>query len=450
MQTEVEKLEANRYRLRVTISEADFNKDVDAAFRKLARGVKVPGFRPGKAPRKILEKQFGADLARKQALDDALPGYALFAAQEEKLDIIALIDDPREHIVAGEQTGDLTFEAVIEVRPVVTLSGYDNLELQLEGVGISDEDVENQVNALRERFADLTDSDTPLVDGDYATLDLSATLNGEELSNLSATDFLYPIGSAMVVEELDQTLAGKKPGDIVEFDAKIPDGAPSAGEIAQFRVLVKEAKKKILPEVTDEWVNDVSEFESIDELRADIRKRLDVVRKLRIKSQARDKALEVISNMVSVDIPDTLINRELRRRLEDIARDLAQRGASLDDFLQATGQSQEQIIADLREPAVRSVRAELALRAVIAAEGIEASEEEVAGEVARLAGDLGQKPDKLQRDLERRGAIEALRFELAMGKALEFLIERATVTDEGGNPIGPEDLSRQVDEVGAQ
>jgi trigger factor len=433
MQSTVESVEGNKVKLHVTVPADEFERAIDAAFRKLAREVRVPGFRPGKAPRKLLEARLGTDMAREQALRDSLPEFYVDAVTEHDVDVIA---PPEIEVTAGQDDGDVEFEAVVEVRPQVQLVGYDELRVELPFAPVDEEAVDEQVDRLRDRFADLTDSDLPLIDDAYATIDITGTIGGEAVEGLTATDFLYRVGSDMVVPELDQQLHGTRPGAILEFDATLPERfGERAGEEAHFRVLVKEAKHKVLPDLTDEWVDEASEFDTVDELRADIRKRLEVVQKLQAQMAARDKVLEAVADLVPVPAPEVLVDDETRRRVEDLAHRLSHQNATLEQYLEATGHEPQAFIDEVRDGAVRAVLADLALRAVVAQEAIEPTDDEVEAEIVRLAERLEEKVEKVRRDLERRGVLETVRSDLARGKALEFLVEHSTVVDEEGNVI---------------
>ena len=433
MQSTVESVEGNKVKLHVTVPAEEFERAIDAAFRKLAREVRVPGFRPGKAPRRLLEARLGTDLAREQALRDSLPEFYVDAVTEHDVDVIA---PPEIEVTAGQDDGDVEFEAIVEVRPHVQLVGYDELRVELPFESIGDEAIDQQVDRLRDRFADLTDSDLPLIDDAYATIDITGSIGGETVEGLTATDFLYRVGSDMVVPELDQQLHGTRPGAILEFTATLPERfGDRAGEEASFRVLVKEAKHKVLPDLTDEWVDEASEFDTVDDLRADIRRRLEVVQKLQAQMAARDKVLEAVADLVPVPAPEVLVDEETRRRIEDLAHRLQHQNATLEQYLQATGHEPQAFIDEVREGAVRAVLADLALRAVVAQEAIEPTDAEVDTEIERLAERLEEKVEKVRRDLERRGVLETVRSDLARGKALEFLVEHATVVDEEGNVI---------------
>jgi trigger factor len=431
--TSVEPLEGNKVRLSVTVPSDEFEKAIDAAFRKLAQEVKIPGFRPGKAPRALLEARFGADVAREQALRDSLPEYYAQAVVSESIDVIAA---PEIDITAGEDSGDVAFDAVVEVRPIVTLEGYDGLRVEIPSPEVPDEAVDSQVDALRDRFADLEDSSQPLIDGNFASIDIKTSVHDEVIDSLSATDFLYEVGSGMLVDELDAELRGSNPGAILKFNATLPERfGDRAGDEVTFQVLVKEAKRKVLPEPTDDWVSEVSEFDTVEAFRDDIRNRLGLVGKVQAQMLVRDKVLESAAALVDIEIPEPLVADEMERRLHDLVHRLEAQGLTIPQYLAATGQEQQAFLDMLRATSTDAVRADLALRAVVAQEEIEASDDEVDAEIERLAERLEAKPNRVRKDLEQRGAIEALRSDLARGKALRFLVDNAAVVDEEGNPV---------------
>jgi trigger factor len=434
--TSVEPLEGNKVRLHVAVPAADFERAIDAAFRKLAHEVKMPGFRPGKAPRRLLEARLGTEIARDQALRDSLPEYYAEAVGSESIDVIA---PPEIDITAGEDDGDVEFDAVVEVRPEVTIEGHDALRVEIPSPSVPDDAVDAQVDMLRERFADLEDSDTPLIDGDYTEIDITGTIDGEAVEGLTATDYLYEVGSAIVVPELDGELHGKRPGEILEFTARLPERfGERSGDEASFRVLVKETKRKVLPEVTDEWVSEVSEFDTAEALRADVAKRLDLYARVQAQLAVREQVLDAAAGLVTIDIPDTLVDQQMERRLHDMAHRLEEqfgKGVTIPQYLALTGQDQAEFLATLRETATKAVRSDLALRAVIAQEAIAPSDDDVAAEIDRLAERTGERADRIRKDLERQGLLAAVASDLARGQALQFLIEHATVVDEEGNPV---------------
>ena len=431
--TSVEPLEGNKVRLRVAIPAAEFEKAIDATFRKLARDVKIAGFRPGKAPRQLLEARLGPGVAREQALRDSLPEYYAEAVIAEDIDVIA---PPEIDITAGEEDGDVEFDAVVEVRPIIELDSYDALRIEIPSIEVPAEAIDQQIERLRDRFADLAEKTGPLADGDYAQIDIKGSMHDEVIDALSATDFLYEVGSGALVPKLDEELRGAKPGEILKFNDALPERfGDRAGQDVTFQVLVKEAKRKVLPEATDEWVSEVSELETLQELRDDARQRLELYAKVQSQMLVRDKVLEAAAGLVEGDVPDALVSTEMEHRLHDLAHRLEHEKLTIPQYLEVTGQDQQQFVDGVRAGSTSAVRADLALRAVIAREGIEALDEEVDKEILRLAERMEEKPAKVRRELEQRGALEAVRSDIARGKALQYLVDHATVVDEDGNAI---------------
>jgi trigger factor len=433
METTVEALEGNKVRLKVAVPASEFEAAIDAAFRKLAREVRIPGFRPGKAPRRLLEAHLGSELAREQALRDSVPEYYTKAVAAEDLDAIA---PPELEITAGKEEGDVEFDAVVEVRPVAEIEGYDALKIEVEDPSVDEVEIDVQVDNLRERFADLEDSAAPLGKGDYAQLNIKGYIHDEEVAGLTVSDFLYEVGSDLVVPKLDEELEGKRPGDMLKFNDTLgPRWGERAGEEVAFQVMVKETKRKVLPEANDEWAREASEFDTIEELRDDIRKRMEGVRKIQTHFTVRDKVLQAVGAKVAIEIPEPLIQQEMEHRLHNLLHRLEEQGAGVEQYLQATGLTQDQLVADIRLEATKAVKADLALRAVVAAEEIVASDDDVDAEIARLAERTGRKPAQLRKEIERGQGLQAVRSELSRGKALQFLVDHATVVDEEGNSV---------------
>ena len=264
MRSTLEPVEGNKVKLSVEVSADEFEKEVDAAFRRIAREVRIPGFRPGKAPRQLLEARLGTDAARSDALQHALPEYYSEAVLEHEVDVIAA---PEIDITAGEESGDVVFDAVVEVRPQINLGGYASLRITVDNPEATEDEIAERIDRLRENFAELQTVDRPAIDGDNVSIDIAGTQAGEPQAGLTTEDYLYEVGSGSVVPELDENLRGAKPGDILQFTANHPD--PDEDPI-DFRVLVKEVKAKILPAADDEWAKEASEFDTLDELRVDL------------------------------------------------------------------------------------------------------------------------------------------------------------------------------------
>jgi trigger factor len=267
-------------------------------------------------------------------------------------------------------------------------------------------------------------------------MDISGSVDGEPVDAMTATDFLYEVGSDGLTPALDEALRGKKAGDIVEFTDTLPERfAEMAGQEVSFRVLVKDAKRKVLPDLTDEWVSEVTEFDTVEALREDSRERIGMVAKLQAQMALRDRVLDELAGLVPVEPPEALVQQDMERRLHDLMHRLEAQGMDIPTYLAASGQDQGSFVEGIRTGSTKAVLADLGLRSVVAQEEIEASEEELDAEIDRLAERMGEKPDRVRRDLGKQGLLEAVRSDIARGKALEFLIDHAAVVDQDGNAI---------------
>jgi trigger factor len=449
MKTTVEPLEGNLVKVSVELDESEFERDIDAAFRRIAREVRIPGFRPGKAPRRVLEARLGPGVARQEALREALPSYYARAVSESEVDVIA---PPEIDITTGEEDGPVAFDAVVEVRPRVEVPGYENLRVTLPNPDVTDEEVDAQIERLRSNMGELTSVDRPAKGGDQVSIDIAGSVDDEPVPGLTADDYLYPLGSGSVVPELDARLTGAKVGDILEFDADNPQDPEVT---IHFRVLVKDVKEQVLPDVDDEWANEASEFETVEELRADLRTRLGSMKRVQGAMALRNGAIDSLVQLVDVEPPEALVNAEVERRLRDLTGRLAQQGATVEQYLEATGQDPQELIGSFTEQAASAVKADLGLRAVAEAQDVDVTDDEVEAEVARLAVRFGQKPAALRRELERGDGLQAVRSDLKKGKALEWLVEHAEVVDEEGRAVDrsllePETTEEQDEEPGPE
>ncbi len=438
MNTVVEALEGNNVKLTVEISEADFEPAIDAAFRKIGREVRIPGFRPGKTPRRILEQRVGRDYARQQAIQDGLPEFYVRAIVDNNVDVIS---QPELSLTGGTESGPITFEAIVETRPKIRVPGYDGLQVTIPSPTPSDEEITAQVDRMRNAFAVTATVDRQAHEGDQAVIDIEGSVDGEPVPGLVANDYTYEIGSGSVVPELDTNLVGSSAGDTLEFDASVP-GDDEADQI-HFVVTVKSILERQLPEPTDEWAASTSEFTSMEDLRADISKRMSLVKKVQANMAMRDETVKALIELVDVEAPESLVNSEIGRRIDDLAQRLSQQGATIENYLAATGQDEQQLIDDARVSAIDAVKADLALRAVVEGEAIEATDEDVTTEIKRLAERFNMKPAKVRSNLEKSFQIGVLKTDIAKAKALTWLTEHASIVDLDGK-----DVDRSILEVG--
>lgn len=427
MRATAETVEGNKVRLSVEVDEPEVDRALDDVVRTLARQVRVPGFRPGKVPRRVLEARMGGAAAlRAEALRETLPDFYARALTDTWTDPIA---SPEIDVTGGEESGAVTFDAVVEVRPEVSVAGYGGLEVTVPSPVVTDADVDAQVDRLRETEAELEEVERPAVDGDMVTIDVHGTRDDAEVT--STEDYLYEVGSGRIVPELDDALRGAEVGAILQFSADGPDGAP-----VTFRVLVKAVQAKRLPVADDDWAAESSEFSTIEELRADLRARIGQVKLVQSQLALRQGAGAALAELVAVEeVPQVLVDQEVRERLEDLGRRLEGQGISAEQFLQVTGRTPEDLVGEVRQEAVAAVRLDLALRALADAESIDVTEEELDAEVARNAQELSMDPKELRTRLDHAGRTTALRSERRKAKALSWLLEHVTVVDEDGAPV---------------
>ncbi|MEJ6741089.1 MAG: trigger factor [Actinomycetota bacterium] len=443
MKATVEALEGNKVKLSVEVDEQEFESAVDAAFKKIAREVRIPGFRPGKAPRRVLESHIGAGAGRAQALNDALPDYYSEAVLANEVDVIA---PPDIELVEGSESGNVKFDAIVEVRPVISISGYKTLAVEIPSPSPSDEEIDAQLDRFRNQYGDLEVVERAADTGDYLTIDIEGSQNEEVLEGLVASAYLYEVGSAGIVPELDEQLAGVSAGDTRSFDAAHPNGEEE--DPLHFEVTVTEVKAKVLPELNDEFAAQASEFETMAAWRDDIVTRMTEVRKAQSQMIVREKIGEALAELVPDELPEPLIAAEMNERLQDMAMRLQAQGLSLDQWLQFSGTDTEQFLDELKSTADRSARVDLALRAIALAEAIEVLEEDLDLEFEAVAARVEQDSDVVRTQLTEAGHIPALKVDIAKRKSLDWLTESVTITDEAGNSIAFSDLAASDEDDG--
>jgi len=435
MRATTEPLEGNLVRLSVEIDEPEFDRALVGVVKTLASQVRVPGFRPGKVPRKVLEARMGgAGALRAEALRESLPDFYARAVVDSEIDPIA---SPEIDITAGEESGGVSFDAVVQVRPVVSIPGYDGLQVTLPGLRVSDEDIDGQVDRLRENDAELESIGRPAIDGDLVSIDLHGS-DGSGAEVVGIDDYLYEVGSGTITPELDVELRGAKTGAILAFTSPAPG---NEDEIISFRVLVKDVKVKKLPEPTDEWAAESSEFATVAELRADIADRMARVKLVQSQMALREKTVEAVAGLVDDgDVPEVLVDSEVNERLHDLQHRLETQKLGLGEYLQATGRTPDDLLAAVRVDAQRAVKADLALRALATAEDLTVSDDELDTELATMAQRMETSAAALRRQLDTAGRTGAVRSELRKGKALQWLLDHVELFDEEGNPMSRDDL----------
>ena len=421
-------------KLSVTIDEAEFDRDIDQAFRKIARQVNLPGFRAGKVPRKVLEARVGIAAAREEALRDAVPVYLSQAVREHDVDLIAT---PEVEITGGAESGEVSFDAVCEVRPVITVPGYGGLRVELSATTASDAEIDEAVDAERRRQGSLVDAGRGAQHGDHVTLTLAASREGEPVAGLNTEDWLYEVGKGWVAEGFDDQLLEAKAGATLTFSAN-PSGT---SEPADFTVDVTNVQELELPDVTDEWVSEnLGEFDTVDAWRASIAERIAAGKLNQARNQFVDKVTSALAGLVDAPAPDAMVQGDLQARVQNMVQQFQAQGIAIEQWLQLTGQTTETFIEGLRQQSVNAVKVDLALRAVADAEGIEVGDDDVAAEYARIAMRVGQKASEVRKAYEKNDAVTDLISQVRKTKALDWLLEHVEVVDPDGAPIDRDQL----------
>lgn len=436
MKSTVEALEGNKVKVVVEVEEAEFEKDLDAAFKRLAKEVRLPGFRPGKAPRKVLEARIGQSYAREEAFRSALPSYYTDAVKEHDVDVIA---PPEIDITNGQDDGPVAFDAVVEVRPAISVQGYEGLEVEVPATEVDEEDIDQAVDRMRAKFGELETVDRPGVAGDRAVVDIETMHEGEPVAGLTAEAYVYEIGSDAVVPELDEHMTGAGAGETLEFIADHPDEEEE--EPLEFFIVVQEIQENVLPDATDEWVAENSEFETLEAMRADFMASIQTVRINQANAARRGKLSDALAELVDDElVPPALIDMEVENRAQDMALRLQAQGMDLETFLQMTGQSQEDIIGGLRAQSMNSAKLDLALRAIAEAEQLEVTDDDVDEQLSEVATQIDRTTDEVLADFVDSGRLSQLRSDLLKSKALDWVIERANLVDEDGQQVSADAL----------
>jgi trigger factor len=430
MQTNVETVDKHRIRLTVEVSPDEAKPVLDLAYRHLADQVRVPGFRKGKVPRKIIDAQVGEGGVLQEFLEHALPTFYLRAVREHSL---APITDPEfaDLDASDVERQGLRFAATMEVRPRVQLDekDYKGIRIDRPSVEVTEREVDEQLDRLRDRFAELEAVGRPAARGDYVVADIRASVHGEDVPEASGQGVLYEVGSGALVPELDSELEGARPGGIHKLNATLPERfGERAGQEVTLSILVKEVKGKKLPALDDEFAKTTSEFDSLDELRADVRTKLGAVKEAQADAALRDEALRALSAKVDdVELPDRLVEAETESRIESARRRAERQGVTLEEFLKAADIDELQFRADARGHAIRAIRADLALEAVARAEDLQVTDDDLDQVVAALAQDVGRPPREVRRSLEAGGQMTSLAGDIIRDRALTLVVENAEV-----------------------
>jgi trigger factor len=432
----VETLSPTRVRLSIEVATPELKPAMDKAYRSLAGQIRVKGFRPGRIPPRIVEQHVGRGQVLTEAVNEAVPHFYTDAVREHDVKVIG---QPDVEVTGIDDEAGLSFTAEVDVRPQITLPDFSALNVTVEDPDTSDERVEEQLSGLRERFAILKAAERPAQEGDHISIDLSATVDGERVEEAETKGLSYEVGSDTLVPGLDEAVIGLGEGESATFASTLV-GGEYTDRPAEITVTVRSVKAKELPDVDDDFAQTASEFDTIEELRQDVRERITRTARMQQAMEARDLVLEALIAAVEMPLPESLLESEANHRRESIVADLEASGSSLESYLAQTGSNEDTFETELKEASEKAVRNLLILDAVADAEEVEIGDAEVSEVLVRRAMNAGMSPDEYARRVIEAGNLHVLAAEARRAKAFAIVIEQAKVLDSEGNEIDLEAL----------
>lgn len=431
MKSAVETLSPTRAKLTVEVPFEELKPSLDAAYQKIAKQVNVPGFRKGKVPAVVIDRQVGRGAVLDEAINDALPKLYVEALEANELQPLA---QPEIDITKLEDNETLEFTAEVDVRPEISIPDYDGLEASVDDLLVTDADVEEEVQSLRERFATLTDVERPAAEGDFVTIDLHATHNGEAVEGGEVSDFSYQVGKGGMLDGLDEALPGLEAGGEATFTSTLL-GGDLEGEDVDVKVTVSAVKEQDLPELDDDFAQTASEFDTVDELTEDVRVRLERGKRLEQAAAARDAVLEKLLDSTEIALPESVLNEELGARRQEMDQQLSWAGMTMEQYLDNEKQTIDEFEAELEKRVHDAVAAQFLLDEVAKKEEIGVDQSELSEHLMRRAQQSGQNPDEFVKHMVEHNHIPEMVSEVVRGKALALIVESASITDESGNPV---------------
>ena len=436
----VENLSPTRVRLAVEVPFAELEDNLAAAYKKIGSQLRIPGFRPGKVPARVIDQRVGRGAVLQEAINEALPRVYTEAAREHELRPLGQPEIDVTNLDDLADGSDLHFTAEVDIRPEITLPELDGLAVTVDDVAVTDADVDEQLDGLRDRFGTLTGVDRPVQTGDYVSLDLLASVGGEPIEAGSAKGLSYEVGKDDLIDGLDEAIVGKSAGESVTFASTINQGE-HAGEQADITATVNSVKQKELPELDDEFAQLASEFDTIDELRADLRERLARAKALEQGAQARDRVLEKLLDTVEFPVPESAVQAEVEYREHEVVHSLGHDDALFEQYLQMQGKSRAEFDAELRDGAEKSVRAQFVLDALADKTDVQIGDGELTEYLVRQAARYQMAPQEFANQVVQGGNLPALVADVRRNKALAGVLESAVITDESGNAVDLSALS---------
>ena len=425
MSLQVEKLENNTAKLTIEVPAEEFDKAIQAAYQKNKNKFNVPGFRKGKVPYAMVEKMYGAGVFYEEAANELIPDAYANAAAESELEIVAR---PEINVTQIEKGKPFVFEAEVTLKPEIKLGKYKGVKVEAMDTTVTDEDVAAELDKVKEQNARLVAADDKAVeDGDQTTIDFEGFVDGVAFEGGKGEDYPLTIGSHSFIDTFEEQLIGKKVGEEVEVNVTFPEQYQAkelAGKPAMFKVTIKEIKVKEYPELDDDFAQDVSEFDTLDEYKADIKKNLEEKKAQEAEADKESKVIEAIVNDSEMDIPEKMIEAQSQQMVEEFAQNIAMQGISFDQYMQFTGTTVDQLTEQVKPQAAARVQSSLVLEAIVKAEKIEASDEEFDEEIKRMAERYQMEADKVN-ELLSDDDKKNIRADICARKAAKLVVEKA-------------------------
>lgn len=451
MKSTVEQLSPTRVRINVEVPFTELEPDFDRAFAQLARQVRLPGFRPGKAPRKLLEARIGRGAVLEQVVNDALPSrYSQAVTTSE----VKPLGQPDIEITKLEDGEELIFTAEVDIRPEVTIPDLAALKIEVDPIEVTDEDVDTELQNLRARFGTLTGVDRPIENGDFVSIDLSASVDGKEVPDAKTEGLSHEVGSGQLIEGLDDALVGLKEGETKVFTTTLAAGE-YAGQEAQVTVTVKSVKERQLPEPDDEFAQLASEFDTIDELKASLREQVERVKRIQQAEQIRDKAIETLLDQIDIPLPEKVVQAQIDDTVHNAIHSLDHDEDAFAKALEAQGSSREEFDKDNKENSERAVKTQLVMDAIADHLNVQVGQNDLTERLVLMSRQYGLEPQQLLQYLQENNQLPVMFADVRRGLAVAAVVHGATVVDTNGNVIDTTEFfgppaSTDPEEVAAQ
>jgi trigger factor len=431
LETSIEYLDGGRARLTITVPVADVDREVSAAYGRIGAKLRIPGFRPGKAPRPVVDTHVGREAVLAEAQEEIVSEAFGMAISAEGVRTYGQPDVGELDLV--EPGADYTFTAEVTLRPELALSSTGEFAVTVPSRIASDREVDAQIEHTRERFATLEIVDRPVADGDYVLLSFVGTVDGEAYEGNTVDKYVYETGRGMMPPEFDQALIGTMAGGSTTAEFTIPEGSSEesfVGKTAHFEIEVHEVKAKVLPELDDEFAMSAAGFESMEAYRADVKEKLEAAKAAGTEHRREAEALKALSERLEGEVPQEMVESRASSMMREFFESLEARGIGIQQYVELTGATPEQIQDDMRLQATQRVREELALEALFREKGFEVTDEEFDAAIADIAGEEGHNADKLRAELTRNGVLPLVREQIIHRRALEWLMDNVTITEE--------------------